>query len=105
MTLGFPSNASLSANRSDGTYTARGFDQTGTKTILDCRGDAQESGRTLERLQQVHETGDVLFFAEEDVTDVNPGDNVTLEMDDGRTLEGSVEKVIGIDDSLLIGLA
>ena len=100
----FFSNSTATVERPEGTRSAAGYEQTGSKEILSCRGDAQESGRSLERLQQLHETGDLVFFAEQSVTDVEAGDNVILEMDDGRTLEGSVEEVNPLDDSLLVGL-
>ena len=100
----FFSNSTASVERPKGTRSAKGYEQTGSKEILSCRGDAQEGGRSLERLQQLHDVGDVVFFAEQSVANVEAGDNITLEMDDGRTIEGSVEKVSGLDNSLLISL-
>jgi len=100
----FFSNSTATVERPEGTRSAKGYEKTGSKEILSCRGDAQEGGRSLERLQQLHETGDLVFFAEQSVTDVEAGDGITLEMDDGRTIEGSVEEVSGLDNSLLISL-
>jgi len=97
-------NADATISRPEGTRSAKGYEKTGSKEILSCRGDAQEGGRSLERLQQLHETGDLVFFAEQSVTDVEAGDGITLEMDDGRTIEGSVEEVNPLDHSLLVGL-
>jgi len=102
--MSYFSNCEITATREEGNRTAAGFETTSTEEILTCRGDAQESGRSLERAQQVYETGDVLLFAEASVTDVKPGDSVELDMDDGRTLNGSVEEILNIDDSLLISL-
>ncbi len=96
-------NCTLTVTRPEGKRTAKGFEQTSTETVLEQRADAQESGRALQRAQQLYETGDALVFANE-VSDVRPGDQVTLDMDDGRTLSGSVEEVIGIDDSILVSL-
>lgn len=97
-------NASLSVSRPAGERTPRGYERTGADTILQCRADAQESGRSLERAQQLYETGDVLVFCQKDVVRVEPGDRATLDMDDGRQLDGSVEEVMPIDRSLLISL-
>jgi len=101
--MGYFSNATITITRSQGNRTAAGFEQTGTKEILQSRGDAQESGRSLARAQQLFETGDVLFFAEKSVADVDPGDSVEIQHDD-RTLTGSVDEVIPLDNKLLISL-
>lgn len=90
----------ITVTRSEGERTVQGYEQTGTSTVLDADGDAQESGRSLERLQQLHETGDVLFFSEQSVADVKPGDSATI--NDGTT--GTVEEVRTMDDSILVTL-
>lgn len=97
-------NCSMTVSRAEGERTAVGFEESGTTTVLKCRADAQESGRDLERLQQLHETGDALVFASQAISGIEPGDQVTLNMDDGRTLEGSVEDASPVDDSILVGL-
>jgi len=97
------SNAKLLVKRAVGNRTAAGFEEVGMTTVLDCRADVQESGRALQRAQQLYETGDAVVFTE-NVEEVCPGDQVTLEMDDGRTLEGSVEETRNLDRSLLIAL-
>ncbi|MCS3827439.1 hypothetical protein GGP85_002909 [Salinibacter ruber] len=97
-------NCALTVTRAEGERTAAGFEQTSTQAILQQGADAQESGRALERAQQLYETGDVLVFAGEGVEDVRPGDSAELDMDDGRTLNGSVEEVISLDNSLLLTL-
>jgi len=102
--MSYFANCTATVTRSQGNRTPAGYEKTGSKEILSCRGDAQESGRSLERLQQLHDSGDVLFFSEKSLTDVEAGDNVILEMDDGRTIGGSVEEVVPLDDSLLVGL-
>lgn len=94
-------NADLEVTRTEGERTAEGFEEDSTSTVLEQRADAQESGRALERAQQLHETGDVLVFTDE-VEKVRPGDQVRLEMDGGRTLTGSVDEVSAIDSSILI---
>lgn len=104
MPFDFFNNAKATVTRPKGERTAAGFERSGTQTVLETRGDFQESGRSLERAQQVYETGDGLFLADCGVSDVEPGDEVTINHDDGRTLEGSVEDVIAIDNSLLISL-
>lgn len=97
-------NASLSVSRPAGERTPRGYEQTGADQVLQCRADAQESGRSLERAQQLYETGDVLVFCQKDVVRVDPGDIAQIDMDDGRQLDGSVEEVMPLDRSLLISL-
>lgn len=96
-------NCSITVTRAEGERTAAGFEETSTRVILQQGADVQESGRALSRAQELYETGDVLVFAG-GVEEVRPGDQVTLEMDDGRALDGSVEEVIHLDDSLLIAL-
>lgn len=98
------SNASIEVTRPSGNRTPEGYEQTGSDTILSCRADFQESGRSLERAQQQFETGDGLVFCEKDVVHVESGDNITITADDGRQLEGSVEEIMPIDGSLLISL-
>jgi hypothetical protein len=97
-------NGTLTVSRPQGQRTAKGFERAGTETVLSCRADAQESGRSLERAQQLYETGDMLAFCSKGVAEVEPGDSITLDMDDGRTIEGSVEEVMPIDSSLLLSL-
>jgi len=100
----FFNNATATVTRSQGERTARGFEETGTTTILESRGDLQESGRTLERKQDIHEVGDALFYADNGVSSVEPGDDIEIDHDDDRTMTGSVEEVIKLDSALLIGL-
>jgi hypothetical protein len=108
--MSYFANAKATVTRPEGTRGPSGFEQTGSTTILEARGGAQLSGRSLERLQQLHEVGDLIFFAEEDVRDVEgvgdvqPGDAITVDRHDGAQYEGSVAKVRDIDDSLLISL-
>jgi len=102
--MGYFSNATAKVQRPQGNRTAAGFERTGTKEILETRGDFQESGRSLERAQQLFESGDGLFFATKGIGKVEPGDEVTLDMDDGQTLTGSVEEVIPLDNKLLVSL-
>lgn len=97
-------NATITVERSEGERTAKGYEETGTKTVLQCRGDYQDGGKSLERLQQLVEEADGLFFAENSVTDVEPGDSVTIDLDDDRTLTGTVEQARSFDDSLVISL-
>jgi hypothetical protein len=103
--MSYFANCTATVTRSQGNRTPAGYEETGTTTVLSCRADYQASGRRLERLQQVHETGDAVLFLEKDSANAEPGDSITVDHDDGRQLEGSVEEVISIDDSLLIGLS
>jgi hypothetical protein len=102
--MAYFANAECTVTRSEGKRTAAGYEETGTTTILETSGGAQLSGRALERMQQIHEVGDLIFFAETDVRDVEPGDAITVERYDNQTYEGSVAKVRDIDDSLLVSL-
>jgi hypothetical protein len=102
--MSYFANATATVSRSEGKRTAKGYEETGSTQVLGTRGGAQLSGRALERLQQIHEVGDLIFFAEEDVRDVEPGDVITVDRYDGAKYEGSVAKVRDIDDSLLVSL-
>jgi len=102
--MGYFSNATITVTRPQGNRTAAGFEQTGTKEILQCRGDFQQSGRSLARAQQLFESGDGLFFATKGIGKVEPGDEVEIQHDDGRTMEGSVEEVVRLDNKLLVSL-
>jgi len=102
--MGYFSNATITVTRPQGERTAAGFEQTGTETILQSRGDAQESGRSLQRAHQLYETGDLLFFATNGVGKVETGDEAEIQHDDGRTLTGSVDEVERLDNKLLISL-
>lgn len=97
-------NCSVTVQRTEGTRTAAGFQPVGTKMILDCRADAQESGKSLTRAQQLHEEADVVVYCSTAVTDVKPGDDATIDHDDGRTLTGTVLEAMPTDQSLLIAL-
>jgi hypothetical protein len=94
----------ITVTRQEGERTASGFEETGTKTVLDVEGDAQQGTRAYEQRAAFYETGDLLFFAEQAVTDVQPGDSVTVETEDNRSVDGTVAEVIHDDDSLLITL-
>lgn len=96
-------NSNVKVTRGEGKHTVEGFEKNSVEEVLSCRADTQENGRALQRAQQLYETGDVLVFASS-VEGVKPADGAELNMDDGRTLYGSVDEVIGIDDSLLISL-
>lgn len=95
-------NASITVTRSEGSRGADGWAESGTKTVLDCRGDAQQGGRRFEQMRAHHEAGDVLFFARETVSGVEVGDGATIEYDDGRTVTATVEATTLDDDSLLL---
>jgi len=71
--------------------------ESSTTTVLDCDGDLQESGRAFEERSAYYETGDALFFAGEDVSSVEIGDDATV---NGRP--ASVAEVMPIDDSLML---
>jgi hypothetical protein len=66
--------------------------------------DFQQQGRALERLQQIHESAGALVFCQVDVTGARPDDQITIETDDGRVLEGTVIEVYTLDDKLLVTL-
>lgn len=102
--MSYFSNATITITRSEGSRGPSGYTESGTTTVLSSRCDAQLSGRSLERLQQLHETGDALCFIEGPIQSVEPGDSVTLNMDDGRSLEGSVEVAGDLGSSLLVAL-
>jgi hypothetical protein len=97
-------NARLTVARSAGARDASGYAESSTETVLAARGDAQEGGRTLQRRQEIHDGGDVLFFTDADVTKAQAGDDASLDFDDGRRLSGSVRAVQPMDPSVLIAL-
>jgi len=94
----------ITVTRQEGERMASGFEVTGTKTVLGADGDAQQGTRAFEARAAFYETGDLLFFAARPVTDVQPGDNATVETEDGREISGTVAETIHDDDSLLITL-
>jgi hypothetical protein len=102
-------NADLTVTRTKGARTAKGYEESGTTTVLECRCDYQgqgegyqAQGEKLRSLQQLHQINGAKIFAEKDVGPVQPGDDVTVTHDDGGTTSGAVESVMAIDDSLLI---
>jgi len=95
-------NASITVTRPEGSRGADGFTQSGTKAVLDCRGDAQQGGREFRELRSHYETGDVLVYAEKSVTGVEVGDDARVEYDNGRTVQASVEATMLDDDALLL---
>jgi hypothetical protein len=95
-------NAKATVTRAEGSRGADGFSEGSTTTVLECRGDLQQSGRALEQRAAYYEAGDALFFARKSVIGAEPGDAVTIEHDDGRTLEMAVEEVMYDDDALLL---
>ena len=86
-------NADLTVERTETQQTYRGEEQTGASTVLTGRCYFQESGRTLQRKRDVYEAVTALVFYEGDLTAIEPGDRVTIDHDDGRSLEGAVEKI------------
>jgi len=95
-------NAKATVTRAEGTRGADGFSEGSRATVLECRGDLQQSGRALEQRAAYYEAGDALFFARESVIGAEPGDAVTIDHDDGRTLAMTVEEVMHEDDTLLL---
>lgn len=87
-----------------GTRTGDGFEQTGTSTVLDCTGDAQQLEAQARELEGLLDEGAVQFFATEDVLDVEPGMSATITLEDGRTLEATVERTAFDDRSLVLSL-
>lgn len=95
-------NASITVTRPEGSRGAGGFEQSGTKTVLECRGDVQQGGREFRELRSHYETGDVLVYAEKGVAGVEVGDDVAIEHDSGRTVQASVEATMLDSDALLL---
>lgn len=87
-----------------GNRTADGFKQIGTNTVLSCNGSLEDSGRGVEAQVAFYENGDVLFYTEESVAPVSTGTEATITTESGRTLEGVVEEVNIMSNSLLITL-
>lgn len=82
----------------DGTETAA------AQTVLFGRADVQHQGRTLRRLQQEHEEADAVVFYEGNVTAAKPQHSISIDYDDGRSAEGTVQQVYHLDDKLLVTL-
>lgn len=99
------SNADVTATRSQGERTAAGYEENSVTDVLQARADVQLSGRELERKQkQLHVEADALLFVEKDVSDLQPGDDLTIGRDGGQTLGGTVREVSPLDDAVLVGL-
>lgn len=97
-------NATIEVTRSQGSRGPGGYTETDTQVVLQGRCDAQESGRALQRRIAAYEKGDVLAYYESSVTSAEVGDDVSLSLDDGRTLNGTVAKVEPLNDALLVEL-
>lgn len=97
-------NADLTVERTETEDTFRGREETGTKTIMSSRCDAQEGGKIIARARDIYDTGDIVLFPEHQVTPVRPGDRATVETDDGRTLEAEVDEVDLQSNSLIASL-
>jgi hypothetical protein len=97
-------NASLTVERTETEDTFRGREETGSSTIMSSRCDAQESGKAVARARDLYDAGDVVVFPGDKVTPVEPGDRATIDTDDGRTIEGKVEEVSLMSNSLVVSL-
>jgi hypothetical protein len=97
-------NASVTVTRAQVTRRPKGYQKTGTTTVLSGRGDLQESGRTLRRKQEAYESASAVFYADSGVTGVETGDDVAISHDDGRTLTGSVAATEPLHDALILDL-
>lgn len=96
-------NATATITRPEGTRTAAGFTEGEPEPVLSGKADFQSSGRALQRLQAVHERGDALLFLD-GAEEARPADEVTVSLEDGRTLRGQVEAALELDGALLIVL-
>jgi hypothetical protein len=79
-----------------------GAEKTGTETVLSCDGDAQALDIRAEKLPATFDDGGLRFFATESTLPVRPGDDATVDTEEGNTYEATVESVIPDDDSLLL---
>lgn len=94
-------NADITVTRSEGSRGASGYSESSTQTILNKRCDFQEMGHMLDEEQAGYEKGEGIAFVD-GAEAAEPGDEATIETDDGRTIEGSVAGVNATDSSLRI---
>ena len=95
-------NADLTVTRPEGSRGAGGYSESGPTTVLSCRCDAQDQGRTTQTAEEVHEGGSISVYAQGDVSAVQAGDRASISFDDGRSYEGSVQSVSPIDSRLTV---
>lgn len=93
---------SITVERTTVSRGSDGAQKTGTDTILSCDGDAQALDIRAEELPAVFGNGGLRFFATESTLLVLPGDDATVETEEGDTYEATVESVIPDDGSLLL---
>jgi len=84
---------SIEVTRETGSRGSDGFESTGTDTVLSCDGDAQAIALDAEATPAVFEDGGLRFYATESVLGVKPGDDATVTLQEGRTIEATVEGV------------
>lgn len=92
----------IEVTNATGTRDGDGFQKTGEETVLLSKGSLQQEGRLFRERTAYYETGDGLFFASKDIHSVSIGNSVTIDTEDGRTLNGTVEEKNVSDGSLLI---
>jgi hypothetical protein len=93
---------SITVERSTVSRGSDGAEKTGTETVLSCDGDAQALDIRAEELPGVFDDGGLQFFAAESTRPVRPGDDATVETEEGDTYEATVESVVPDDASLLL---
>jgi hypothetical protein len=93
---------SITVTRKTVSRGSDGATSTGTETVLSCDGDAQALDIRAEELPSTFDDGALQFFASEPTRSVRPGDDATVETQDGGTYEATVESVVPDDASLLL---
>lgn len=79
-----------------------GVPETGTETVLACDGDAQSLALDAEATPAVFENGGLRFYASESVLGLKPGDDATVTLEEGRTIEATVEGIELDGDAILL---
>jgi len=92
----------ITVERSTVSRGPNGAEKTGTETVLSCDGDAQALDISAEELPSTFNDGALQFFAAEPTSSVRPGDDATVETQEGNTYEATVESVVPDDASLLL---
>jgi len=93
---------SIEVTRETGSRGADGFQGTSTTTVLACDGDAQSLALDAEATPAVFENGGLRFYASESVLDLKPGDDATITLEEGRTIEATVEGIELDGDAILL---
>ena len=89
--------------RPGGDHGPNGYESGPSTEILDTRGDLQQSGKALEQYAAGYENATAVLYCEDDIVDVEPGDQVGI-VADTRNVSAVVEAIMYDNNALLLDL-